>query len=265
MRFKNDFLLNYLCKAPIPLAVERWHECKILQKQEFQRPILDLGCGDGIFASVLFDENIDVGIEPDKLEIENSRKQGMYQELITCYGDKIPKEDGYFNTIFSNSVLEHIPDLDGIVREIHRLLSDTGNLYISVPTNLFDKYSVIYQILIFLGLSSPAERYRLFFNRFWKHYHYYEKDAWVSFFEERGFKIIYSQEYCSKSVTLFNDFMAPFSIFSFISKKLFNRWILFPPIRKITAYFAYTAIRPFLKINPNQKDGGILFLALKKS
>ena len=54
MRFKDNFLLNYLKKAPVPLAVERSLECEILSRQEFVRPILDIGCGEGIFASVLF-------------------------------------------------------------------------------------------------------------------------------------------------------------------------------------------------------------------
>ena len=41
---------NYLCEAPLALATERYFECLIFFKKKFQPPILDLGCGEGIFA-----------------------------------------------------------------------------------------------------------------------------------------------------------------------------------------------------------------------
>jgi len=63
MKFKSDFLYNYLKQAPISLAIERSFECEILSKQKFQRPILDIGCGEGLFALILFDEKINVGID----------------------------------------------------------------------------------------------------------------------------------------------------------------------------------------------------------
>ena len=63
MKFKNNFLYNYLKEAPVALSVERSLECEILSNQEFKYPILDLGCGEGVFANMLFDEKIDVGID----------------------------------------------------------------------------------------------------------------------------------------------------------------------------------------------------------
>jgi len=90
MRFKDNFFYNYVKVAPIPLALERSLECDILSKKTFARPILDIGCGEGIFARVLFDEKIDVGIDPNARELKRARELDAYDELIECFGDKIP-------------------------------------------------------------------------------------------------------------------------------------------------------------------------------
>ena len=48
--FNDNFLCNYLIDAPTPLAIERSWECILFSQEELKTPILDIGCGDGIFA-----------------------------------------------------------------------------------------------------------------------------------------------------------------------------------------------------------------------
>src|SRR3954449_10499221 len=103
MRFNREFLGRYVSVAPIPLAIERSLECTILSQQNFQEPVLDIGCGDGLFASVLFAEKIDTGIDPNAVELEHAQRLGSYRRLIQCRGDAIPVPDGAFGTVFSNS------------------------------------------------------------------------------------------------------------------------------------------------------------------
>ena len=80
--FRSDFLANYTACAPLALAFERTLECRILSQQRFERPILDLGCGDGLFARVLFAEPIDTGVDPSEQELRKADRTGLYQELI---------------------------------------------------------------------------------------------------------------------------------------------------------------------------------------
>jgi SAM-dependent methyltransferase len=264
MKFKTNFFYNYLKEAPIPLALERSFECEILSKQEFIHPILDIGCGEGLFTYILFDEKIDVGIDPDERELMRAKDYGMYNELLKCYGDNISKPSGSFQTILSNSVLEHIPGIESVLKEAHRLLADTGNFYVTVPTNLFDQYSIINQILVGLGLNNTAAKYRKFFNGFWRHYHYYDILGWQKLFEKNGFEVTQSQQYCKKKAALLNDFLAPFCIISFISKKLFNKWYLFKALRSIISPLYFALFNSQLINETNLNTGGIVFFHLKK-
>lgn len=263
MKFKTDYLFNYLKVAPFPLALERNMECRILSRQNFERPILDIGCGEGLFAKILFDEKIDVGIDPNKSELNRAKQFDMYEELICCYGDNILKPDKSFNSIFSNSVLEHIPDLEPVLKEANRLLSDSGNFYVTLPTNLFDQYSVINQIFLKFGLTKSASKYRKFYNTFWRHYHFYDERGWTEIFERNGFTVLSSFRYGAKSDCVLNDFLVPFTIPAYLIKKLFNVWTLFPGIRSII-------IKPLsFLLSSNRKnndipDGGLIFFHLKK-
>ncbi|MBU1152821.1 class I SAM-dependent methyltransferase [bacterium] len=264
MRFKKDFLYSYLKEAPASLAIERSLECEIFSKQEFTPPILDIGCGDGLFAFILFDEKIDVGIEPNGRELGKAEEYGMYKELIQCYGNDVLKKSESFNTIFSNSVLEHIPEFQPVLNEAHRLLTPEGKFYVTVPTDMFDKYSILYQLLSLFKLNNLAERYRKFFNKFWKHFNCHKKEDWEKIFRDSGFEVIDSKEYDSKSICLINDFLAPFAFLSFIMKRMTGRWIMSPNLRKIYIYPFYLIAKGLIRRYESGNTGGIIFFSLKK-
>ena len=265
MKFKNNFLADYLRVAPMPLALERTLECTILSGQQFRHPVLDIGCGEGMFAHILFDEKVDVGIDPDERELSKAKEYDAYTELIKCYGDKIPKPSSSFGTILSNSVMEHIPDIEGVMKEAYRLLEAGGNFYMTVPSSRFDNYSVINQVLEMLGMKSVAARYRKFFNKFWRHYHYYDMNGWKNLAERNGFRVVKSFEYDSKSLCLFNDAATPLSLPLFAFKKMLNRWTLFPWLRSVTMFPVriFVTKKTVLR-NIDIRNGGLIFLHLTK-
>jgi len=264
MKFKDKFLYNYLKRVPLALGIERSLECEILSKQEFERPILDIGCGEGLFAFILFNEKLDVGIDPNAEELKTAEKYGMYKELVHCSGDNIPGNDGSFRTILSNSVLEHIPDLEPVLEEAHRLLHQEGRFYVTVPTDLFDHYNLLYQLSSGLGFKKLAERIRIFFNRFWNHYNFHNRANWEKIFNKAGFEIEDHVEYDPKPICLMNDLLVPFAFPAFIVKKAFNIWVLLPFIRGILVIPSYLVIKMLIKKLKKRRDGGIIFFALKK-
>ncbi len=264
MKFKNDILLRYVSEAPLALAFERYLECAIYKELPLERPILDLGCGEGIFAYILFDEKIDTGIDPNSRELERAKEYGGYNELIECFGNKIPKPDGSYNTVFSNSVLEHIPDLDPVLEEVRRILPVGGTFYFTVPSDKFDHYSVVNGVLTSIGLKSLAEKFRAAYCRFWKHYHYYPLNVWEDRVRAHGFEVIQSRLYDPKRICRTNDFLAPFGVLGFIMKRLTNRWVLIPGLRRAFWSLFVGQFEKFLENGHKSDEGGLVFVAAKK-
>jgi len=264
LSFRASFLEEYTARAPLALAIERTLECVILAEHEFRSPVLDLGCGDGLFASVLFGDRLDTGIDPDPHELREAARTGAYRELIRCYGERIPKPDGSFQTVLSNSVLEHIPDLRPVLNEVFRILSPGGVFYFTVPTNDFETWTVINQLLIRAGLRGISDRYRRFFNRFWRHYHAYDAGTWREGRLGSGFRVVEVARYGAPRVALVDDALAPLALPSMLLKRLARRWVLSPSLRRVL-------LRPFRGLfsawlSPvRHPDGCLAFIKAVKS
>jgi hypothetical protein len=61
---RKDFLWIQIRELPYFRGLLRAVEAKFYQDIPIERPVLDLGCGDGHFASRTFDFPIDAGIDP---------------------------------------------------------------------------------------------------------------------------------------------------------------------------------------------------------
>jgi SAM-dependent methyltransferase len=265
MKFNGNVLWRYMSMSPLALAFERYLECQIFERLPFDAPILDIGCGDGLFAYILFSEKIDTGVDMNLGELARARELGAYVELIHAKGESIPKPDGFYQTIMSNSVLEHIPDLGPVFGEIHRLLAPDGRLYLTVPTPDFEHNTVINQLLTSLGFHALAAQYRRFCSRFiWKQCHYHTLAGWKKLASRYGFECVQSNTYNPRSTCLINDFLYPFGILGLINKKLFHRWVLFPSLRRLLIYPFYLLVRTIFDRNASGIKDGLVFLALKK-
>lgn len=266
MQTHTTFFRRYLQDAPLALAIERTWECQILSQETFSQPVLDIGCGEGMFAEKLFVDNIAVGIDPNAKELVRAKTYHKYDQLIECFGDAVPFPDKNFPCIFSNSVMEHIPDIGNVLDEMHRLLGDDGVVYLTLPTNKFETYTFTYQILSRIGLRGLAKKYTAFFNKFWHHYHCYSAEDWKKLFQKHNLDVVESFEYASQGQCLFNSFSAPFSILPFVMKRLTNRWFICPPLRAIMASVLGLLFKPSsrLKKQPAGK-GGLIFFKLKKA
>lgn len=265
IKTNSDIVFDYIAMAPLALAFERVMECRILAQQTFERPMLDIGCGEGLFAKILFSEQVDTGIDPNLRELARARELGAYAELIECRGDAIPKADGSYRTILSNSVIEHIPDIQPVLLEAHRLLAPGGCMYLTVPSNRFEEYTWISQFLGALGLESMRRRFGVFFNRFWAHYHYYSLEHWRKIAETAGFEVIEAHTYGPRRACLLNDFLVAFSVPEYLTKKFLNRWTLFPRLRRVI--LAPFALLGSLILRGAEKceAGGLVFLSLRKA
>lgn len=230
------FLKDYLAVAPIPLALIRAIDCRHLSHVDWKGRILDLGCGDGLFASILFRHQmqyVDTGVDFDLREIKKAQKSGMYKHLIHCSITNMPLETGSFDMVLSNSVLEHIPHIEKAIAEVSRVLKPGGYFVFTVPSEHLSKQMFFPKVFKKIGLNFLANQYINIKNSAWKHYHLYSPDLWMDKLSLHGLKTLHYHYIHPKAVTELCDLFSLTGAISICWRKLFDRLLLFPnPIRE---------------------------------
>lgn len=264
MQCYSDVAVRYLEQTPLALALERIAEAKLYETRPFSRPILDIGCGEGLFAERVFVEKIDVGIDMNASELERAEELGAYSRLICCSATEIPEPDNTFLTIFSNSVFEHIPDVDSALREAYRVLAPGGMIYLTVPSQNFEKYGVIASLLTWLKLDKLCARFTKKYNVFWRHYTACSMEEWRLRLEAQGFTVAESFTYNSHAACFLNDLLVPCALPAFFVKKMTNRWFVFPRVRALFARCIEKVFAAPLARSTRCEQGGLVFLAATK-
>ncbi len=105
-----------------------------------RQTLLDFGCGNGAQTLRFVDEFASIrGVDVDAsflaafaAEIE---RRGLSDrvEAVRYPGREVPLPDACTGQVISFAVLEHVPDQELALREMHRLLRPGGRLIISVP------------------------------------------------------------------------------------------------------------------------------------
>jgi SAM-dependent methyltransferase len=159
-------------------------------RADLLEPIADFGCGDGSFSRALFKE-LTYGIDNDPSALNAAKKTGLYSSLIRSRNNAIPLADGVLGSIFANSVLEHLSDLDAQIAEFHRILKPNGVLLITVPTLGFKRHLHEY-----FGEDESIK-----VNEQYCHYNLFEVEEWMARFERAGFLIRKCVQYQNKEFT----------------------------------------------------------------
>ncbi len=92
--------------------------------------MLDVGCADGIFLRYM-DERHSVegeGIDVSLTMVEAARKEGF-----NCSNSKLEELTGPYGLVTLWDTIEHLPDPKKSLREVNRLLAETGDLIIQTP------------------------------------------------------------------------------------------------------------------------------------
>jgi SAM-dependent methyltransferase len=203
-------------------------EARFYEAIELPKPTLDVGCGDGHFASVAFSRKLEVGTDPWWDPLVEAEQRDAYQLIIQTDGAAQPFPDGYFSSAVSNSVLEHIPHLDEVLIETARVLRPGAPFIFCVPNHNFLNYLSISNVFEKVGLHSAANAYQNFFNWISRHYHCDDPETWENRLEKSGFCLKDWWHYFSQNALHTLEWGHYFGLPSLICKKLLDRWILVP-------------------------------------
>lgn len=109
---------------------------KLLEGHKFDK-ILDAGYGAGIFFFTLNQVSKELyGIDEHKKNkelTEGYKKCGLNLKLASGDISTLPYEDETFDGVITISTLEHIKNLNPIIKEMHRVLQENGYLFIGFP------------------------------------------------------------------------------------------------------------------------------------
>jgi SAM-dependent methyltransferase len=115
-------------------AFWRYFELQALKQLRYERPILEIGCGDGQFSSLLFREIDDaIDINPRAVERCRAFAGGPYRRVRCQDARQLQFSEGGYGTIYANCVIEHIPDIRRVLAGCYRGLRPGGKLVATIP------------------------------------------------------------------------------------------------------------------------------------
>ena len=258
---QRDFLYAYLDQAPTGLAIQRALECELFATRSFARPILDAGCGDGVFSRMLFNGVIlDCGADADPEEVERARRTRCYAEVKTAQLEALPWEAESMATVLVNGVNSRVRDTEGALREIHRVLRPGGSLYLSVPTGDWVHFQIWSRGLRRLGLARAAEAYERLKLRQLGAKGIEEPDVWAGKLRAAGFELESREFYLSRRAARLQDLFMPAALISSLSKQLLGRALALPRIHRLLVRAYRGGLRGALSA-PVERGAGVFLVA----
>jgi len=141
--------LNRIEKAlmnnPARAALQRLHEAPMLEKLGGRADgcrVLEVGCGRGIGAEILFRqfgaaEVHAFDLDPDMVEQARQRLSAFGPDRLKLYvgnASAIPEPDSSFDAVFDFGIIHHVPDWRSGISEIKRVLKPGGRFFFEEVT-----------------------------------------------------------------------------------------------------------------------------------
>jgi SAM-dependent methyltransferase len=230
MTTTDDFLIRHLREMAPHRALLRAVEAKFMSQIPLVHPVLDVGCGDGHFASVAYGEAIDVGLDPMERDLREAatRRPAVYRDLVKASATAMPFPDGTFGTVVSNCVIEHIPDVTATLSEIARVLRPGGTFATTLPSEHYPEYLLGATAARRVGLEGLGRAYGSFFNRISHHEHVDPPEVWQERLAATGLEVVEHRYYFSPAAHRTFDLAHYIGVPNLISKRLLGKWVLHP-------------------------------------
>jgi SAM-dependent methyltransferase len=170
-----------------------------------KKRFLDIGSGEGYSLIKANKYGWEVfGIDISDLRIQEAKQKNINFVLSDLISAKFP--DNYFDCIYMDSVLEHVPNPIQMLNEIKRILNVGGCVYIGVPNedSLFTRFlGILYK---FSGRKSESSRLKPFAPSF--HIGGFNNHSLKFAIKSHGFSIIKLRNFASKSEIMNTRFLS---------------------------------------------------------
>jgi len=257
-----DQLGMQLLHLPAFRALLRSVEADFYRQLDLSDPLLDLGSGDGYFARFALGESA-IGVDPSIRSLRESLLVGPHSAVTQAEGAALPFPEGHFQTVVSNSVLEHIPDVQPALREVSRVISFGGRFIFTVPSSHFGEMLAGTRLLRRLRLSPLANGYSRFFNRISRHHNVDAPEQWALRLAACGLRIEGWRYYFSEAALRALEIGHLQGLPSAVLHALTGRWIVGQYRSNVAALERW--LRPFIGEELPDTGAYIFFCAQKVS
>jgi SAM-dependent methyltransferase len=257
---KADFE-RYFPYTPAALCVKECARLSALRTYACPGPILDVGCGDGLFASIAFEDAEVWGIDIDADEGRWAAATQAYSQVILGDVTRAKLPDAFFATCVANCSLEHVPRIDRALTNIRSSLKPGGRAYLFVPNRDWAKEMLSYRALAGAGFPGLAEFFRSSVDAFFKHHHLYDAEEWGEIVSAAGMNVVSIDPVLSTGTTVAFELLLLPSLAGWANKHLTTRYTNFPPARRLFARQVHALVAGILNASGRDRTAEYLVIA----
>jgi SAM-dependent methyltransferase len=238
---------RYFPYTPAALCVKECARLTALRRHSCPEPILDVGCGDGLFARIAF-ENAEVwGIDIDAREGRWAAASQAYSQVVLGDVTRAKLPDSFFSACVANCSLEHVPRIDLAMRNIWSALKPGGRVFMFVPNRDWAQSLMSYRLLAAVGATGLAETLQQGIDTLFRHEHLYDEAGWRQVLVDSGFVVDAVEPVLSTATTVaFEALLLP-SLAGKLNKTLTTRWTNFPSARKALSLPVYALTKAIME------------------
>lgn len=208
--------ISWPCFSTLAHAFWRAQELTLFRRSAATRrlPCLDLGCGDGRFGELAGFAAGRIGLDADPASLRAAMAPGRPgMECLQADVTRLPLAGQRLRECVSNSVLEHVQDLDGCFRDVRRVLAPGGRFVFSMTTAVYAR-----QLTRLTGARDAARWTRIF-----GHVQQISAPEVFALLERNGFSVEVARSYQPLSFTaLHRFFLSP--VFQSVERRCAIRW-----------------------------------------
>jgi SAM-dependent methyltransferase len=257
---RRDFE-RYFPYTPAALCIKECARLSALRRHACPGPILDVGCGDGLFARMAFESEEVWGIDIDGNEGRWAAASKAYSQVILGDVTRAKLPETFFSSCVANCSLEHVPRIDLALKNIARSLKPGGKAYLFVPAKDWARKLLSYRLLEGVGQRELAEFLRSSIDSFFKHHHLYDESGWRDIVTSSGMDVLAVEPVGSTASTVAYEAMLLPSLAGWANKHLTTRWTNFPRFRKSFAAPVHAMVERIMKTSDSTLTAEYLVVA----